>query len=115
MADTSSGGGSYAARVANIDDSKKKVKLNVLDIVLERRENSINYNLTKDELSKLLFQKMKIQPQQIVKIDTSAFGKIHVELSASVNPDTFSTLPAFVIRDGLRTKLYKPHHRKENF
>ena len=103
---------SYAKSVGS-NNSNKRAKLNVLDIVLERKERTIDYNLTKEELAKLLFHKMKLQPQQVTKIDTAPFGKIHIELSSAVNPELFSSLPAFDIRDGLRTKLYKPHHRKE--
>ena len=47
------------------------------------------------------------------KCDTSGFGKILVEFTDNVNPEDLVTLPAFDIRDGLRIKYYKPHHRKE--
>ena len=93
--------------------AKNKVKLNILDIILERRNQSISFNLNKDELSKLLFQRMKLNPNNVVKIDTSAFGKIHLELKPNLKPEEFMNFPAFDIRDGLRTKLYKPHHRKD--
>ena len=92
---------------------KKKVKLNILDIILERKDQNVSYNLTKDELSKLLFQRMKINPKNIIKIDTSGFGKILLELKSALKPEDFMNFPAFDIRDGLRTKLYKPHHKKE--
>ena len=91
----------------------ERVKLNVLDIFLERRDNSINYNLSKEELAKLLFKKMSIDPKFVLKIDTSGFGKINVELTNNVNPESMINLPAFDIRDGLRTKFYRPHHRKD--
>ena len=59
------GGGkvSYAARVSG--GGSKKKKLNVLDIFLERRNQEISFTLTKEELAKLLFKKMKIQSTQI--------------------------------------------------
>ena len=104
--------GSYANIAGKQDRGRKK--LNVLDIMLERKDNSISYNLSKEELSKLLFSKMKLDPKSVLVIDASGFGKIHVELSSNVNPDHMTTLPAFDIRDGLRTKYYKPHHRKES-
>ena len=106
------GVGSFA-NIAGIQDRGRK-KLNVLDIMLERKDNLISYNLSKEELSKLLFSKMKLDPKSVLVIDTSGSGKIHVELSSNVNPDHMTTLPAFDIRDGLRTKYYKPHHRKES-
>ena len=49
----------------------------------------------------------------IVKIDTSAFRSIHVELTPNIEPEAFCDLPTFEIRDGLRTKFYRPHHRKD--
>jgi hypothetical protein len=57
---------------------------------------------------------MKIEPKTILVIDKSSFGQIHLELSSNVNPEDLVMLPAFDIRDGLRTKYYKPHHRKES-
>ena len=108
------GGGatSYAGRVAGKQVNGRK-KLNVLDIMLERRDNQVSYNMSKEELSKLLIRKMKIEPKNILKIDTSGFGKVHIELADKVNPESFVDLPAFDIHDGLRVKYYKPHHRKE--
>ena len=109
----SSGGGTetYASRTGK--GVRKKKKLNILDILFERKDDSINYNLTKEELSKLLFKKMKLEPKNIVKIDTSAFRTIHVELASDIDPESFIELPTFEIRDGLRTKIYRPHHRKD--
>ena len=101
------------AQKAGGGGGKKRKKLNVLDIVLERRNPEISYNLSKEELSKLLFKKMKIQASQIAKIDTSGFGKIHVEMKADVKLERFIELPVFDIREGLRTKFYRPHHRKD--
>ena len=48
---------SYAEKAGG-GGGKKRKKLNVLDIVLERRNPEISYNLSKEELSKLLFKKM---------------------------------------------------------
>ena len=104
--------GSYA-KIAGGQSSGRK-KLNVLDIMLERKDNTVNFNLNKEELSKLLFKKMKINPKDVRAIDTSGFGKIHVELNSNVDPENFVALAAFDIREGLRTKFYKPHHTKES-
>ena len=93
--------------------SGERAKINVLDIFLERRENTINYNLSKEELAKLLFKNMAINPQNVLKIDTSGFGKIHIEFNENVKPETMINLPSFDIREGLRTKFYRPHHRKD--
>ena len=108
------GGGrvSYAARVSGGGGLRKK-KLNVLDIFLDRRNQEISFTLTKEELAKLLFKKMKIQSNQISKIDTSAFGKIHIEMKQNVKLEKFINLPVFDIREGLRTKFYRPHHRED--
>ena len=103
---------SYAGLVAERQANGRK-KLNVLDIILERRDNSVNYNLTKGELARLLFRKMKINQNDILKIDTSGFGKLDIEMKNHVNPESFVNLPAYDIRDGLRVKYYKPHHRKD--
>ena len=105
-------GQSYAGLVAGRQASGRK-KLNVLDIILERKDNKISYNLKKDELAKLLFKKMKLDPKNVLKVDTSGFGKILVEFNNNVNVESLVSLPAFDIRDGLRVKYYKPHHRKE--
>ena len=56
---------------------------------------------------------MKLDPETVFKIDISAYAKIQVELSENINPEIFVGLPSFDIKDGLRTKLYRPHHRKE--
>ena len=81
--------------------------------MLERRDNKVSYNLNNEELSRLLFRKMKIDPKTVLKIDTSGFGKLLVELNDNINPESLVNLPAFDIREGLRVKYYKPHHRKE--
>ena len=103
---------SYAEKAGG-GGGKKRKKLHVLDIILERRNPEISYTLSKEELSKLLFKKMKIQTSQVAKIDTSGFGKIHVEMKDNVKLDRFIELPVFDIREGLRTKFYRPHHRKD--
>ena len=102
----------YASKVTG-RKSTGRVKLNVLDIFLERRDNSISFNLSKEELAKLVFKKMAIDPKFCIKIDTSGFGKIHIELTANVIPKNMMNLPVFDIRDGLRTKFYRPHNRKD--
>ena len=101
----------YASKVSG--NKNEKMKLNVLDIFLERQDNKISYNLSKEELAKLLFKKMSIDPKFFLKIDTSGFGKIQIELTNNVNLETMTHLPAFDIRKGLRTKFYRPHHRKD--
>ena len=103
-------GDTYASKVGK---KNGRLKLNVLDIYLDRKEPSISYNLTKEELAKLLFKKMAIDPKNIIKLDTSGFGKINLELSGNVNPESFINFPSFDIREGLRTKFYRPHHRKD--
>lgn len=108
---TGGGGDSYARKVGR--GTTKRKKLNILDILLERQDNSISFNLSKDELSKLLFRKMKMDPKIVIKVDTSAFRTIHVEFDASISPESFSELPTFKIRDGLRTKYSRPQHRKD--
>jgi predicted transport protein len=107
-------GQSYARLVAGRHANGRK-KLNVLDIIPERKDNKISYNLKKDELAKLLFKKMKLDPKNVLKVDTSGSGKILVEFNNNVNVESLVSLPAFDICDGLRVKYYKPHHRKETF
>ena len=103
---------SYASLLKGNSSGRKK--LNILDIVLERRDKDVPFKLNKTELSKLLFKKMKLDPKSILKLDTSSFAVIHIELKDNVNPDDFVGLPSFDIRDGLRVKYYRPHHRKES-
>ena len=106
-----SGGSSYA-KIAGGGSGIRK-KLNILDIVFERKDEGVSFNLSKAELSRLLFRKMKIDPKNIIKIDTSGFKKVLIELAQQIDPETFVNLPSFDIREGLRTKLYRPHHRKD--
>ena len=47
------------------------MKLNVLDVYLDRKYNSVSYNLSKEELAKLLLKKMTIDPKSAIKVDTS--------------------------------------------
>ena len=61
---------SYARTVTG--NIKGRDKLNILDIILERKDRSFSYNLTKDELAKLLIKKMKLSPAEIRKIDMTA-------------------------------------------
>ena len=103
-------GHSYATTVAGKQGRKK---LNILDIIFERKDNQVSFHLSKDELAKLLFVRMKLDPKHILKIDTSGFGKINIELASNLNPENFLDLPAFEIRKGLSVKYYKPHHRKD--
>ena len=56
---------------------------------------------------------MAIDPKKVNKIDTAGYGKIGLELSEDLDPENFLNLPSFDIRDGLRTKFYRPHHRKD--
>ena len=108
---TGGGGDTYAGKVGRATTKRKK--LNILDIFLERKDNTISFNLNKEELSKLLFKKMKMDPKTVIKVDTSAFRTIHVEFNPNVGLESFAELPAFEIRDGLRTKFFRPHHRKD--
>ena len=105
------GGMTYAGTVGK--RIMKREKLNILDIILERKDNSVSYNLNKEELSKLLFKKMKIDHKKVAKIDTSAFRSIHVEFIPGVELELYADLPTFEIREGLRSKIYRPHHRKD--
>ena len=88
-------------------------KLNVLDIMLKPRDNRTSNNMNKEELSNYLFSKMKLDPKTVLKIDTSGFGQVNIELTDTINPESLVDLPAFDIHEGLRVKYDKPHHRKE--
>ena len=101
----------YASKVTG--SRNERTKLNVLDVYLDRKDNSVNFNLSKEELAKLLFKKMAVDPKSVIKVDTSGFGKIHIEFAGNVNLETMTNLPVFDIRNGLRTKFYRPHHRKD--
>ena len=82
--DAEVGGGDHQNKVtyANKDSGMKrgeKPKLNVLDIFLERKDDTVSFKLSKDDLAKLLFKKMKLESVEVLKIDTSGYGKIHLE------------------------------------
>ena len=101
----------YASKVTG--SRNERMKLNVLDVYLDRKDNTVSFNLSKEELAKLLFKKMAIDPKSVIKVDTSGFGKIFIEFASNVNLETMTNLPVFDIRNGLRTKFYRPHHRKD--
>ena len=56
---------------------------------------------------------MKLDPKTILKLDTAAFGKVHIEFNDKVVIEHLLNLHAFEIHDGLSVKYYRPHHRKE--
>ena len=86
------------------------MKLNVLDVYLDRKDNTVSFILSTEELAKLLIKKMAIDPKSVIKVDTSGFWKILIEFASNVNLETMTNLPIF---DGLRTKFYRPRHRKD--
>ena len=98
---------SYAGLVAGKQPNGRK-KLNILDIMLERRDNTVNFKLKRDELAKLLFIKVKLDPKSKLKIDTAGYGKIHAEFKDNVQIEGLVNLPAFDFRDNLRVKYYTP-------
>ena len=104
---------SYASKVTG-NKKPGREKLNVLDVFFERKNDAISYSLSKEELAKLIFKKMCIDPKSILKIDTSGYGKINIELDKSVDLEPMINMPVFEIREGLRTKFYRPHHRKDS-
>ena len=53
----------YANKVSGTNTGGR-TKLNILDIFLERRTETVSYNLSKEELSRLLFKKMSIDPRK---------------------------------------------------
>ena len=81
----------------------ERMKLNVLDVYLDRKDNTVSFILSKEELAKLLFKKMAIDPKSVIKVDTSGFGKILIEFASNVNLETMTKLPIFEIRNRLRT------------
>lgn len=101
----------YASKVTG--SKNERMKLNVLDVYLDRKDNTVSFILSKEELAKLLFKKMAIDPKSVIKVDTSGFGKILIEFASNVNLETMTNLPIFDIRNGLRTKFYRPRHRKD--
>ena len=48
----------YASKVTG--SRNERIKLNVLNVYLDRKDNIVNFNLSKEELAKLLFKKMAI-------------------------------------------------------
>ena len=82
----------YASKVTG--KRTERTKLNILDMFLERKDSSVSYNLSKEELAKLLLKKMAIDPKFIIKVDTSGFGKLHIEMTNNINPESMSNLPA---------------------
>ena len=100
---------------SNITSGRRpRKKKNILEIILERDDRSIAYRLTKEELGKLLFGKLKVAESDIDGIDTSSrFGAVCVTLREGVNPQQFCKPQSIEIRSGLRTKFCKPRHGLE--
>ena len=102
----------YANKVSGLKPGERP-KLNVLDIFLERKHDTVSFRLSKDDLAKLLFKKIRLDPMKVLKIDTPGFGKIHIEMDKSVQVESLINIRSFDIKDGLRTKFYRPHHHKD--
>ena len=63
------GGLTYAQKVGkHIGYGKNRLKLNVLDAILERKNKEINLAFSKEELSKLIFKKMNLTAKQVLKV-----------------------------------------------
>ena len=58
---------------SDLPKTNRRKKLNILTIILECRNNTVNFNLKKKELARLLFKKMKLDPKDNNKIDTSGY------------------------------------------
>ena len=67
---------SYANKVGK--GVKKRKKLNILDILLERKDVTIDYNLKKEELSKLLFKKMKMSRLTLQHLEPSMWNLLQM-------------------------------------
>ena len=76
---------------SNITSGRRpRQKRNILEIILERDDRSINYRMSKEELGKLLFGKMKLAQSDVLGIDTSSrFGAVCVTLRDGVPPQKY--------------------------
>ena len=100
---------------SNITSGRRpRKKRNILEIILERDDRATSYRLTKEELGKLLFGKLKLSQADVEGIDTSSrFGAVCVTLREGVNPQQYCRPQSIEIKPGIRTKFCKPRHGLE--
>ena len=95
-------GQSYSDAVKS-DESHSQM-LKCLKISLLKLDESENFNLTGDELARLLLDNFKIPHSLIVGVDTSFHRRIKVWMKPESDVEQYKTTKAFWIRDGLRTQ-----------
>ena len=74
---------------------------------LHREDRNISFNLSTKEKAALVFRRLKLEPSQVVRIETCKFEVIRIEVKSSVDVERFKTTVAMQIRPGLKVKPMK--------
>ena len=98
MASASGGMAAYLA-AAKTKVVGKKIVLN-----LSKDDDAISWNVSRDELSKLVYEKMGIPEGKIDAIDDSMFKKIVVYLKPGVDNNDYLTTSTYLVRPGLKVE-----------
>ena len=96
---------SYSKMVQNKPSPPQMLKC--LKISLFKHDEDDNYNLTGDELARLLLDNFKIPHNLIEGVDTSYYRRLKVWMKPQSDIEKYKTTKAFWIRDGLRTQPNK--------
>ena len=74
---------------------------------LHREDKNISFNLSKKEKAILMFRRLKLQPSQVIGIESCNFEQIRIEVRQEVDVEKFKTTTAMQIRHGLKVKPMK--------
>ena len=91
-----SGGQSYS-NVARTRTIGKKIVLH-----LSKDDKAVTWNVSRDDLSKLVYEKMGIPDGKIEAIDDSMFRKIIIYLKPGVDNNEYLSTNTFIVKPGLK-------------
>ena len=84
--------------------AKKTSHSKIIQVTLVRYKQSISYNLTALDISKLAYKKLGIPNGGLDYYDDSEFRTIKFYLKSNVDVSKLNLYEAFEIKTGLRTK-----------
>ena len=93
--------GNYAQRAATAAVPK------YIHLHLHRENKDISFNLSKKEKAALMFRRLKLEPKQVIGIESCNFEQIRIEVRQEVDIERFKTSVALDIRPGLKVKPMK--------
>lgn len=83
---------------------KSKVNSKYIHLHLRRDDKNISFNLSKKEKAILMFRRLKLEPHQVIGIESHNFEQIRIEVKPDVDIDRppIKTTVAMQIRAGLK-------------